>query len=148
MFELRFGSYSSRSTFAAMPSLLRRKPTTRQCCLWPPPLCRVGMWPLLLRPVPRLWLPTSDAPGGASDTTGASSTVIRRSLLYLTAFILGLLGPHYLCNGPRVGLRQSRGDARFAPWLCPPRSCQQLLKLRDGCLRQQHVLKAHERHRI
>src|SRR6266513_2812939 len=83
-----------------------------------------------------------------SDTTGASSTVIRRSLLYLTAFILGLLGPHYLCNGPRVGLRQSRGDARFAPWLCPPRSCQHLLELRDGSLRHEYVLKAHERHRI
>src|SRR5205809_1567260 len=63
MCALRFGSYSSRSTLASMPSLLRLKSMIRYCCLWPPPLCRTVMWPLLLRPEPRFWLVVSASTG-------------------------------------------------------------------------------------
>jgi hypothetical protein len=50
MFAERFGSYSIAATLAGTPSFLRLKSVSRKRRLWPPPLWRVVMRPLLLRP--------------------------------------------------------------------------------------------------
>src|SRR5215471_13172092 len=91
-----------------------------------------------------------------SDTTGASRTVASRSALYRAelvlgftswaclALMLGLLGPFSPCLCPRVGLRESRGDAPFGPSLRPLRSSQHFLELRDRAARQQHIVEAQQ----
>src|SRR5689334_19205994 len=56
MCAVRFGSYSTAATFAGMPRLSRLKSMSRYFCLWPPPMKRDVMRPLLLRP-PVLGLP-------------------------------------------------------------------------------------------
>ena len=50
MFAERFGSYSIAATFAGTPSFVRLKSISRKRRLCPPPLWRVVMRPLLLRP--------------------------------------------------------------------------------------------------
>jgi hypothetical protein len=56
----RFGSYSTRSTVAAMPSLSRLKSMIRNLLLCPPPLWRVVRRPLLLRAPVEFWLTVRD----------------------------------------------------------------------------------------
>src|SRR5258708_37255332 len=50
MRRVRLGSSSIATPLPGTADLLRRKSMRRYCRLWPPPWCRVVMWPLLLRP--------------------------------------------------------------------------------------------------
>src|ERR1043165_6833937 len=50
MRAVRFGSYSMCATLAGMPCLSRLKSMSRYFCLWPPPMKREVIRPLLFRP--------------------------------------------------------------------------------------------------
>src|SRR5215203_4653795 len=70
---VRFGSYSMCATLAGTPSLsYRLKSTSRYACLCPPPMCRVVIRPLLLRP-PVLGLGTTSDFSGVDRVTSAKS---------------------------------------------------------------------------
>src|SRR5215212_4917950 len=59
----RFGSYSTAATLAGIPRLSRLKSISRYFCLWPPPMKREVIRPLLLRP-PLFGLPLVSAFSG------------------------------------------------------------------------------------
>src|SRR5919106_1672143 len=74
----RLGSYSMAATLAGTPSLLRRKSTTRERRLWPPPGWRAVLRRWTLRPPVELCLSSSDRSGLLRVTSEKSATVWNR----------------------------------------------------------------------
>src|SRR5947209_1340234 len=76
-----------------MPSLVRLKSTMRYCLRYPPPLWRVVMWPLLLRPECFFLTSSSERSGAFFETSLKSAVVMKRraalvGLYFLTAILL------------------------------------------------------------
>src|SRR5689334_1147962 len=97
MCAVRFGSYSMAATLAGMPRLSRLKSMSRYFCLWPPPMKREVMRPLLLRP-PDLGLPlVRDFSGDVLVMSSYDACVEKRTpgevgLYLLVAIVLFFLG--------------------------------------------------------
>src|SRR3954447_12309677 len=93
----RLGSYSMCATLAGMPSLsLRRKSMTRYARLWPPPLCRVVIWPHELRPPDPLSGRSSDFSGVERVISAKSETLEPRRPGVVGLYLripMGLLAP-------------------------------------------------------
>src|ERR1700761_3383757 len=93
MRAVRLGSYSIAATFAGIVSLLRLKSMRRYCLRVPPPLWRVVMWPLLLRPECFFLTSSSDFSGSFLETPEKSAVVMKRraalvGLYFLTAIVI------------------------------------------------------------
>src|SRR5450755_3662452 len=97
MCEVRFGSYSSRSTTPAMPSLSRRKSMMRYFCREPPPIWRVVMRPKWLRAPVLFWCTVSASCGPPlcrcwrlTRTTKRAPGEVGLSLISAIALLSGL----------------------------------------------------------
>src|ERR1700733_10763786 len=93
MRAVRLGSYSIAATFAGIVSLLRLKSIKRYCLRVPPPLWRVVMCPLLLRPECFFLTSSSDFSGSFFEIPLKSAVVMKRrpalvGLYFLTAILL------------------------------------------------------------
>src|SRR5687768_7427990 len=102
MCALRFGSYSMAATFAGMPRLSRLKSISRYFCLWPPPMNRDVMRPLLLRP-PVFGLPLVSAFSGRDLVMSSNEACVWNRIpgdvgLYLLVAIVFFL---YRLSGTR-----------------------------------------------
>src|SRR6267154_3311552 len=103
MRAVRFGSYSTAATRAGMANLLRRKSMRRYCRLWPPPIYRLVMCPLLLRPPVRLSGSSSDFSGSVFVMSAKSETERKR--------VAGVIGRN--CRIPMSALEHLDGVALF-----------------------------------
>src|SRR5438309_2691701 len=116
MRAVRFGSYSTLATFAGTPNLSRRKSMRRYCRLCPPPIYRLVMSPLSLRPPVRLSGSSSERSGSVFVMSPKSDTERKR--------VAGVTGLNWrmpisaLEHRDRVTLFQ--GDDRLLPGRPPP----------------------------
>src|SRR5437899_1469205 len=116
MRAVRFGSYSTLATFAGTPNLSRRKSMRRYCRLCPPPIYRLVMWPLLLRPPVRLSGSSNERSGSVFVMSPKSDTERNR--------VAGVTGLNWrmpisaLEHRDRVSLFE--GDDRLLPGRPPP----------------------------
>src|SRR5205814_8352348 len=116
MRAVRFGSYSTLATFAGTPNLSRRKSMRRYCRLCPPPIYRLVMWPLLLRPPVRLSGSSSERSGSVFVMSPKSDTERKR--------VAGVTGLNWripisaLEHRDRIPFFQ--GDDRLLPGRPPP----------------------------
>src|SRR6185312_2557188 len=103
MRAVRFGSYSIAATRAGMANLSRRKSMRRYCRLCPPPIYRLVMWPLLLRPPVRFRGSSSDFSGSVLVISEKSETERNR--------VAGVIGRN--CRIPISALEDLDGVALF-----------------------------------
>src|SRR5258706_7960274 len=98
-----FGSYSTAATFAGIVNFSRRKSMRRYWRLCPPPIYRLVMCPLLLRPPVRLSGSSSDFSGSVFVMSAKSETERKR--------VAGVIGRN--CRMPMSALEHLDGVALF-----------------------------------
>src|SRR5258706_2427379 len=103
MRAVRFGSYSTAATFAGIVNFSRRKSMRRYWRLCPPPIYRLVMCPLLLRPPVRLSGSSSDLSGSVFVMSAKSETERKR--------VAGVIGRN--CRMPISALEHLDGVALF-----------------------------------
>src|SRR5882762_9855883 len=103
MRAVRFGSYSTAATFAGTANFSRRKSMRRYWRLCPPPIYRLVMCPLLLRPPVRLSGSSSDFSGSVFVMSAKSETERKR--------VAGVIGRN--CRMPISALEHLDGVALF-----------------------------------